>query len=120
MLVFRFIADLRSAQNDNHRGLNPLYRGDDFSSGRDIPDVHPEPDNPRLPGEELLSNIDGPLINIEFDHRRTGSKCSKIRHQISQPKRRMNVLGIQSGQNNLSHRKLKSNRGVDPGKSGCF
>jgi Glycosyl hydrolases family 35 len=102
-LRIRFVTDLRSTDDDGHIGPNALKFGHELRRRGDVPDINSQADDLGIMAKDRLHGVGGPPTDVEFQHQRLGTQRSQIGHQIAQPKRRMGVAGVESGQNDAGH-----------------
>ncbi len=96
-LRFRFVTDLRSAENDLDVRSEPFDGGDNFRGRRDVPDVNAEADDFRLVRQQHLRDVERALVDVEFHQRRAGPQLAKIGEQVAQAKRGMNIFRVERG-----------------------
>jgi hypothetical protein len=96
-LLFGFVTDLRSAEDDFDVRPDPFDGANDFSRRNDIPDVDAKADDFRVPGQEDFRNIRRTLVDIEFHEARAWLQVTKVGQQIAQAERGMDIFRIKRG-----------------------
>ena len=102
-LLFAFVADFGTTQNNNHPRGGPLEDADEFGHRGDVPDVNTQPENSWLPRENRLGHVDRALGDIELGDLGSRSQFAEVRVQIAQPERGVGVTGVERTQQNLGH-----------------
>jgi hypothetical protein len=93
-LRLQFVTHLGTAKdNDRFRG-HTLDGRNDFAGFLHVPDVNAKANDARLPGQQHFGDVERALVNIELHDAGARLQVAKVRHQIAQPKRRVDVLGV--------------------------
>src|ERR1017187_4140536 len=102
-LTVAFVADLRPAKDNDQLRPPPLQIRHHLQRLGCVPDVHTNADDLRVIAENHLNDVDGSLIDVEFENPGLRLQLAQVRHQISQPERAMRVLRVQRGENDVRH-----------------
>ena len=96
-LALGFVADFGAAEDDDQIGAQTLEQGDDLRRRRHVPNVDAEADDARIVRKDGLDDFQRALVDVELGQRRPRLKVAQIRHEIAQPKRRMQIAGVERG-----------------------
>jgi hypothetical protein len=80
-----------------------LGAGDHFGGGRHVPDINAQADDWRFLGQNGFNDFERALLKIELDNTGLRAQRTEIGRQIAQSKRRVDVPGIERGENNPRH-----------------
>jgi hypothetical protein len=70
----------------------------------DVPNINAQADNFRVARQDGFDDIGGPLLNVKFQQAGLGAQRSEIGQQVTQPEGGVDIPGVQSGEDNRSHR----------------
>ena len=96
-LVFRFVADLRPAEDDFDFRPDAFDGGDDFGGRFNVPDVNAEADDFRMEREQALRDVERALVDVEFGEAGARFQFAEIGQQIAKAKRGMDELCVERG-----------------------
>ncbi len=99
-----FVADLRPAEDDREVRAEAFEGGDKLGCGRDVPDVNAEADDLRVPRQERFGDVDGSLVDIEFDNGGGVAQRAEVGEQVAQPEGGVDILRVERRQDDISHR----------------
>lgn len=54
-------------------------------------------------GEDGFGDFDGALIDVIFGDRSAGAEVTEVRHEITETERRMDVFGVERGEQDVRH-----------------
>ena len=96
-LVFSFVADLRSAEDDFDVRPDAFNGGDELGGGFDVPDVNAEADDFGISRQQNFRNVERTLIDIEFHEAGARLQPPEIGQQVAQAKRGVDVFRVKRG-----------------------
>ena len=99
-----FIADFRPTQDHSDDRSDTFEGRHDFSGGCDVPDVNAQPDDLRIPRQQRLRDVHRALVDIELYDGSGSPQRAEVGQQIAQPERGVDILRVERGQNDISHR----------------
>lgn len=102
-LGFGFVTDLGSAQDDLELGSEAFEEADDLGGGRGVPDVDAEADDAGLVLEDGLDDVHGSSVEVEFEQDGVRAQIPEVGHQIAQSEGRVDVFGVERGQDDVRH-----------------
>ncbi len=119
-LLLGLVADFRPAHDDDQVRLQPFQVG--YQLGRDphIPDIHPEPDDPRTVTQDLLGQVNSALADLELEQLRARRQVAEVGQQVSQPERRMRVPRVAGGQDDIRRARFRLPRHAMIHPAGSF
>ena len=98
-----FVTHLRPAEDDRRLWRHAADGGHDLQRFRHVPDVDAEADDARRAGQQHLGDVERALVDVELDEARARLERAEIRHQVTQAERRVNVLGVERGEDDVGH-----------------
>ena len=98
------VAHFRPAQNDGDVRPHAFEGRDDFGRGRDVPDVNAQPDDLRIPRQQRFRDVHRPLVDVELHDGSVRPQRAEVGQQVAQPERGVDVLRVERGQDDISHR----------------
>jgi hypothetical protein len=96
-LVFSFVADLRTAEDDFDIGLDAFDGGYDFGGWFNVPDVDAEPNDFGVMRQQHFRDVERTLVDVELDEARARFQVAKIGQQMAQAKRGVDVFRVERG-----------------------
>ena len=69
----------------------------------DVPDVNAEADDPRLMREQLLSDFERALVDVELRDRRALAQLPEIGQQVAQAEGGVDVFGVERREDDVRH-----------------
>ena len=99
----RLEADFRPAQHDRDLRPHPFEGGDHFGCLRHVPDINSQPDDLRVIGKNGLHHVERALLDVKLGDAGLRAERAEIGQQIAQAKRRVDVLGVERGENDACH-----------------
>jgi|GEM_PF-6670378 len=101
LLPLRLMADLWTAQDDDEVGTKTLQDRNQLGRGSHIPDVDAQTEDSRVLTQDGLCDLEDGLVDIELEETCPGPEVTEVGHQVAQSKGRVEVAGIQRGQENV-------------------
>ena len=86
-----------------------FYRGDDFGSFLDVPNINAEAENFWFAREQGFRDVERTQIDVEFGDDGTRLQLAKIGEEIAQPKRGVAEFRVERGEDDVRHRDYTSN-----------
>jgi hypothetical protein len=102
-LSFNLVADFRTTQDDFDLRADAFESSNEFGGRCDVPDVNAEAYYFWVLGKKDFGDVDGALVDVEFEQAGAGSQRPKIGQQIAKAEGGMNVFGIQCSEENVRH-----------------
>jgi len=102
-LFLRLVADLRAAEHNRNRGGDAFEHPHHFQGLPRIPNIHPQADNRGSLRQQLLDDVQRPLVDVELRDARPGSEATHIRRQVAQAERGVNILGVEGAKEDRRH-----------------
>ena len=93
-----FVADFGSAEDDDGLGAETFEVGDELGGGGDVPDVDADSDDFWILREDGFEDVDGALVDVEFEDGGTGGEGAEVGQEIAQTEGGMSVAGVEGGQ----------------------
>ena len=96
-LSFRFVTDLRPAEDDFDFRPEAFDGGDDFGGRLDVPDINAKADDFRIVRQQHFRDVERALVDVEFDEAGARLQFAEVGQQIAQPERGMDVFRVERG-----------------------
>ena len=96
-LVFGFVADLRSAEDDFDVRPDAFDGGDDLGGGFDVPDVDAEADDFRIARQQDFRDVERTLIDVELGEAGARPERAEVGQQVAQAERGVDVFRVERG-----------------------
>ena len=97
LLLLRFVADFRSAEDDFDFRPDAFDGGDDFGRLLDVPDINAEADDFRVLREEDFRDVERALVDVEFGETGARFQLAEVGQQITEAKRGVDELRVERG-----------------------
>ena len=102
-LVFGFVADLGSTEDDFEVRAEAFQCGNDFEGWIGIPDINAEADDFRVLGEKDFGDVERALIDIELDESGAGLERAEVGKEVAEAERGVDVFGVKGGEDDIGH-----------------
>ncbi|GIX50325.1 MAG: hypothetical protein KatS3mg132_519 [Limisphaera sp.] len=114
-LLFGFVAHLGSAKDDLDGGPEGFKELHNLGGQGGVPDVDADADDAGPVFEDGLHNVHGPAVQVELQQDGAVAQIPQVGLQIAQTEGRVNVLGVERGQDDVRHAAFK----LAQGRPGC-
>jgi hypothetical protein len=121
LLLLDFVTDFRPSEHDAHIRPQAFQKRDHLGRRRDIPNIDSESDHAWLARQNRLDDFERSLVDVELRDLRPRAQLAEIREQIAQSKRRVDVAGVERGEEDFRHAhegrsRCENIRGVESSK----
>ena len=96
-LLFGFVADFRSAEDDFDVRPDTFDGGDDLGGLLDVPDVNAKPDDFGIARQEDFRNVERTLVDVELREAGARLQFAEIGQQIAQAERGVDIFRVERG-----------------------
>ena len=108
-LAFSFVADFGAAENDFYFRADSFDCRDDFRGFRHVPNINSEAENFRFPREQRFGDVERAQIDVELRDDGARLQFAEVGEEIAQPKRSVDKLCVERGEDDVRHRGDTSN-----------